>query len=433
VITADWTFWYDSLSPSTNELTDRVRGFNISQQVGFGRMRTMLATIELDNDDGALTPADGGGTGTYANVDWFTQPLFIYCDFVGLTGTESATVFHGIIQSFLSVDNGTESTVILTAYDGYSIAGAVPPDAVNISVTATGNIEDMFDELGDAITTFQPFPRLDPATTAVAQVVNRLDASKGPDGDYSIGNTITGTILDVISNNILPSGPGVAWPGVISGSGTTDQYEIYVIDRGLMRDTTNRITFTFDEGPGDPTVTGSDIIFNRIDVRYNDTDLYNYAKITSGSVGGVTAIQENTDSVHKYGMRAINANDTLNRTDTDAEHAAGSWANRYSEHRYAPRQLAFSSATIATHGPKGSEADLADLYDLRYGLWQPCTVTWTPTGGTSTTRDCLITGRDISGTPDNQIVTIYLEPLEDFSSFVLDSSTYGVLDTNRVG
>jgi len=433
VITAAWSFWYDSLFPLTNELTDRVQGFNISQQVGFGRQRTMSAILELDNDDGALTPAEGGGTGTYANVDWFTQPLYIYCEFTGAVGTEGATVFQGIIQSFQLIDNGTESTVQLVAYDGYSIAGAVPPDAVSISVTATGNIEDMFDELGTTINTFQPFPLLDPGSTTVAQVVNRLDASKGPDGDYSIGNTITGTILDVISNNILPSGPAVSWPGLISTSGTTDQYEIYVIDRGLNRDATNRITYSFDEGPGDPTVTGSDIIFNRVDVAYNENDLYNYAKVTSGSVGSVTATEQNTDSINKYGMRAVNAGKTLNRTNTDAGYSAGSWANRYSEHRYAPRRLSFSSATINAHGPKGSESNLADLYDLRYGLWQPCTVTWTPTGGSNTTRNCLITGRDITGTTTDQTITIYLEPLEDFSSFELNSSTLGVLNTNRLG
>jgi len=433
VITAAWSFWYDSLSPSSNELTNRVQGFTIDQQVGFGRQLTMTATLQLNNDDGALTPAEGGGTGTYANVDWFTQPLFVYIDWTGLTASPSSTVFHGIIQGFNLIDDGTQSTVTLTAFDGYSIAGAVPPDAVNISVVATGNIEDMFDELSDAITTFQPFPLLDPSSTAVAQVVNRLDGSKGPDGNYSIGNTITGTILDVISNNILPSGPGVAWPGIISGSGTTDQYEIYCIDRSLNRDATNRITFEFDEGPGDPTVTGNDIIFNRVDVAYNNNDLYNYATVTSGSVGGVTATKQNTDSINDYGMRAMNASKTLNADTSDAEAAAGSWANRYSVHRYAPRQLTFSTATINAHGPKGSETKLAQLLDLRYGLWQPATVTWTPTGGTSTTRNCIITGRTINGTVSNQTVTLSLQPLEDFSSFELNSSTLGVLNENRLG
>jgi len=45
----------------------------------------------------------------------------------------------------------------------------------------------------------------------------------------------------------------------------------------------------------------------------------------------------------------------------------------------------------------------------------------------------VISGRTIKATPGNTTITLDLLPAQDYQSFVLDSSTLGVLDTNRLG
>ena len=433
MIQTTWDVNLQGVSVSLVDVTSRVLGLDVRQNVELGRMTSMVASVELNNDDGGLTPAEGGGTGDYSAVDWFSVGIKIFATFSGSVSTEQAIVFDGVVQEFSSVDDGTNSRVVITAFDGISVAGGLPPDAVTISVPATGPVDAMLEKLGDTIDTFQPFPLIYSGVTEAELVVERLDDSKGPDGDYSMTSLISGTVLDVISNNVLPAGPSVAWAGIRQVNSTTVEYTIYCIDRGLLRDEDNRILFEFDEGPGDPAVTSDVIVFDEITVNYSDDDLFNYAQIASGSVGGVTATASNAESVASYGMRAISASSTVNRTTIDAGHAAGSWSNRYSVHRFVPRSISFSTAVIQAHGFKGSEVKLAELFDVRYGLWQPCEVTYTPTGGSEITAECLLVGRRFRGRPGFVAVELELNPLVDFSSFTLDSDLLGVLDQNRLG
>ncbi|HEY7824578.1 MAG TPA: hypothetical protein VIG24_17180, partial [Acidimicrobiia bacterium] len=97
------------------DFTERCAGISIDQPLGFMEHAPHRCVITLNNFDGALTPGAGG---TYSSTDWFAQGVFISAT---VNGTETAEVFHGIVNDFDIVDDGTSSTVTLIAADWMTI------------------------------------------------------------------------------------------------------------------------------------------------------------------------------------------------------------------------------------------------------------------------------------------------------------------------
>ena len=60
-------------------------------------------------------------------------------------------------------------------------------------------------------------------------------------------------------------------------------------------------------------------------------------------------------------------------------------------------------------------------------MWHPVQITYTPTGGSQTTADCVISGRTINATPKQTTIILDLLPAVDYQSFRLDSPIIGVL------
>jgi len=66
-------------------------------------------------------------------------------------------------------------------------------------------------------------------------------------------------------------------------------------------------------------------------------------------------------------------------------------------------------------------------------LWQKVLVTWTGSGASSQTAECVVFGRSISVTPEDTVISVRLKSGADNQSFILDDSSFGVLDQNRLG
>ena len=118
--------------------------------------------------------------------------------------------------------------------------------------------------------------------------------------------------------------------------------------------------------------------------------------------------------------------------DTDTQRMADNIVERFSNIHFQARKISVQSATLADTN-SGSKEELAQLLDVRYGLWQNATITYTPTAGSQVTDNCVIAGRSIQAVPGRTTITLDLLPAQDYQSFVLDSDTLGVLDTNRLG
>jgi len=86
---------------------------------------------------------------------------------------------------------------------------------------------------------------------------------------------------------------------------------------------------------------------------------------------------------------------------------------------------------ILTFTPKQAFFKMIDMVS---GIWERLELKYNPVGtATTVTTQNVITGRTISGTPEDMIVTFRTKPWYNWSAFILDDSVNGILDTSRLG
>jgi hypothetical protein len=424
----EWNVTIGGLDTNT-DFTDRVAGINIKQPLGFMQPSAHLVTITLNNFDGALTPGAGG---TYSNVAWFEQAVFISCT---INTTDTAQVFYGIIDDFDIVDDGVTSMVTLTASDWLSIgARGLYGNDFNNSLsrdwTEWANlIIDSFTFQG--VSSGRTLPKLDQDVGFYGGIV---DVGRY----YAAGTVTTGfkgeagdSLADVMISRHQAGVPSVIWPTTIEKNTILSvdfaQYDAGIVGDTLSRTDADATTFVFTEG----TPASGELPLNSIDRGYDIERVINQATITSSFTTN-TVEANNSDSINKTGIKSLFAADSSMLSDTDTQRMADNIVKRFSNIYFQARKISIESATLIDTN-SGSKEELAQLLDVRYGLWQNATVTYTPTAGTQVTDNCVIAGRTIQAVPGRTTITLDLLPAQDYQSFVLDSDTLGVLDTNRLG
>ena len=430
-------YYVDYFGPQTINFADRCTGFQIGQQTPVGTLGTGKAIIELLNNDGELTP---GGGGTYSNFDWFNVSLQIEALVTG-DDTSRAYLFHGIVTNIQFVDNGVNSTVTLEARDGFSVGGRTPVDAdlaipgsTYIFLSATETLESLYNGLTISGTEYiqrSIFPNL--GDNNADPNINFFRSSATSSQEPQILDDLTNkTPNDIINNYVMPSMPGVAYPTLIERlSPVGIEYQGYVLENDLTKRTgtaaNNMHTFAFAENPS----TG-ELPFTNMERRFNVEELTNSAQLQLSTSGSTVQESQDTASIAKYGARNRSYT-TTNQNDASAKDAAYRWSHRFSQARFTPYTLEITDRMVE----KMADADddiWEDLIDIRTGMWSVATIEFTPTGAsTPITETCVIVGRTFKATPSQMTLKLDLLPAQDYQSFVLDSSTLGVLATNRLG
>jgi len=416
-ITIDWSIYIGNPVTPT-DLTDRVSGLQITQSCDVSKKIAHTVVLTLNNFDGALTPGAGG---TYSSVDWFEQAIFIKASVN--SGTEF-DVYHGLLTDFDLVDNGTTSFVTVQGIDWLSAIG-------RIRRTLAGGLPDeqqegVFEVLRDVAQGGITLPEALPLLGAGDNTVAITYLSTPHDNDNVALPSTVGYVSDVIYNRMLQSDLIVIWPTKITQSGSINTYNFASVSNVLTR-TVDQNTYNFAENATGTT----EIPFESVDTGFNISRLINNA--TFARSGSTEQIATNATSLSKYGDRSIAYTAVLNTTDAGALAAAQLTVKRFSNVNFNARQLAFTSATLA-EANSGINTKIEELLDIEKGFWQATQVTYTPTGtGSPTTDNCVISGRTIQATPGRTTITLDLLPAQDYQSFVLDSSTLGVLNTNRLG
>jgi hypothetical protein len=430
-LTLEWTVKIGGLDTNT-DFTNRVTGLSINQPLGFMQGASHKCAITLNNFDGALTPGAGG---TYSSVAWFEQAIFITCT---VNSTDTAEVFHGIIDDFDIQDDGVTSTVTISGSDWFSIGARGFRTTTFTNTTDTYDWTEWASRIIDSFTT-QNVPA---GTTSIPKLDQTRGLFSGFTGtvDYYAASTVqTGfkgvagdSIADVLMQRHQGGVPSVIWPTTIDKwtiSGTDyARYRVGMIGDTLSRTDTDATVFTFTEG----TPAAGELPITKIDRGFIVDRLINQASITSiYTTNTSTAVVSSSTSTS--GIKSIWANESTMKTDADAQRMADNIVARFSNVHFQARRLVVDSAALASTN-SGSSDELAELLDVRYGLWQACTVEYTPTGaGSATTDNCVIAGRRISAVPGRTTIDLELLPAADYQSFVLDSTVLGVLNQNRLG
>ena len=181
-------------------------------------------------------------------------------------------------------------------------------------------------------------------------------------------------------------------------------------------------TVTASSVGGTPVVfndNGTDIGYANAVWRLDDTLVFNQANVTR--TGGTVQTAINQASIDKYFAHTYNQQDLLMQTDADA--------------------LNYAQAYVASRAETSIRCDAIELdlytdnYDagitaaLDLDFFDPITITTNQPGNSTLTKTLQVFGIDMSITPNRwKTVLTTLEPIID--GFILDSTTFGVLDTS---
>lgn len=420
------------------DITSYVFDASIDMNANIGSAGRTSCQITLNNNGGQFTP---GGTGTYGSVNWFKQAIIISCTGGGLT----EYAFVGLLQDFdILQQSPNHSTITIKAMDFLSVAGRSSNQLVDDGGGYRLRLNEFIDSLfnpsyGYAIQSKTP-------TMGSTTSLNSRVAATIITATTTAVETIqlqTGALADWLNNQALPTAPGTCFMTDYTVTADRWYWNCAVIDSTLNR-TTNAYTTTFVDGSS--ALTSGQLAFNFIDVGFQLDALTNqcFANDNNGpspTLVSVTAI--NTDSQNKYGVRSrsyatcmpstsyatIVYNNQFNET------VANFWANRYGEIRYIPSRVVTAYSVLRSTSVDDGVAMQAfvRLLSAKTALWNRQSITYKGAGmASSQTTQTVTTGRKIMITPSDTRIELTVVSGIDNQSFELNSSTYGILDTNRL-
>jgi hypothetical protein len=432
-----WTVKIGDIDSPT-DFTDRVTGIGIRQPLRWMRPSIHTATITLNNFDGALTPADGGGAGTYSTVDWLAQAVYISAT---VNTTDTAEVMHGIVSKFELIDDGTSSTVILTVADPLSY---ISRDVITIlysseTITAARGIAEVLDddEVGVRL------PLLGKTFANVLPVVVTPDPDESVDARYQLVDvleaTLPATVSDILVNQVMPSNITLLWSTRIEEFPSDSTGVAY--GSVIVGGTFNRISGAGIPSYANPTTfklvetspSANELTFTKLEMGYDSAGRYNAATVTSISTytGTKTFSHTNTAAADDYGQNRWTATQTVNDAPESTQTQAEAVANRFGPVVFTTTSVELTTPNLADN-PDTSKQELAALLDAA-NLWQRVDIEYTPTGAAgSITVEAVIFGRTINARPGRTSIVLDLVPASLWSGFTLNSNTLGKLDEDRL-
>lgn len=446
-VTTTWKFYLKQYSSSI-ELTDRTLGASINQDVRVGSVSRGTALIEIDNNDGAFTPLNGG---TYSDLDAYGYALIIDARVENGSGIiTERQVFGGIVSDFVLRDDGRNSTVQIEAVDPLTMAGRSKVEflnldplqyvfRVNLGVTyiLNGYVEPV-----TGSTIFEPVdaPLLGAAQTSFSVIGADVQEIEPIVEFYGYNGY---TVADLLNSALLPINPAVMFSenlyfGFGIGGRETTLYLTQIFDGSKVPTSSRRKDFVFDHNP-----TGTELPFFGIDRGYNMDDMVNGAQITRadplqyGGAATETKTYESTESVQRFGRRNISYSKVAIRWDDSTENfgvlepgaqqTAERWANMYDTPRFTTKSFRASTKQVEAKADDNAYLQWANYLDSRYGLWNTAKIVYVPTGGSERTDNIVVAGRKINISPSDATITVHCLPMQDNMNFILDNTQLGKL------
>ena len=423
-----WKIEFGDINGLT-DITSYVQQMNLNLSAELATCGRGSAQVTINNNGGQFTPTSG----TYGSTDWFSKAMVI----TATSGANTGVVFVGMIIDFqITMINSKESTVTIDCLDAFSLGGksfARAPTNPDNALVITTAVERSFN--GQGFANFQVIQT--PTLGQSVSYYSKVDVTNATGTDTGIDPTYInyGYIGDWLNNQIIASGPGALIPtdyviGTYAGNPNVWIWNATLIDRQL-----NRTSPTLYElVDGSSAVTTGQIPFSDIATGFRVEDLTNEAVISRVSNQSVPT-GTNTASQRLYGPRTRTYTSLAASSSAYQSDISNFWVNRYGSSQYLPTEIQTSYAVL-----KGSAVDdgvaMLEFMQLLWpstALWNRIAIKYKPTGATSTqTIQMIATRRLITADPSNTTIKLTVKSGPDNQSFELDSSTYGILDTNRL-
>jgi hypothetical protein len=239
-----------------------------------------------------------------------------------------------------------------------------------------------------------------------------------------------GRVGDWINNNLLISGPGTAFTTDLTAGVGRFTWNMKYVDFALNR--TDGTTYSFSDASA--ALASGEIPYSDIDVQYNFDQVINSCTAEDQRQFFLPITAVDSTSTAKYGVRNVAFNGTCTEQQADVDRVAYFWSNRYGTARYTVKKIQTSLSVLKNAVDDGvAETAFSKLLTAKFGVWQRAVVDYVAPGMATQRREQLVISKITIGiTPDDTILTLDLIPGVDNQSFELDSSTYGILDTNRL-
>jgi hypothetical protein len=421
-----WTVKFGNVASLAN-ITSFVLDLDIDSRADIGECGRSRCTITLNNTGGEFTP---NGSGTYANTDWLSLALVVEAS----TPTSNDIAFVGMITSVdVNHVNAKQSTVTIEAVDILTFAGQSP--AINLSWAYTGDIDGwLFTAFYDLGTPSYPFVRLPTMQGGMASYIVAYPVTS-TSGQTQITNTklpAGSRVADWLNTQIFPSGPATAY---VTGYGINFgnwEWYVYVVDRDLNLTSGYAQTFTFVDGSS--TLTSGQLPIEKLHVGFQVDELNNVATVDDNG-GLIASTVTDSTSNSKYGAKAYSATQVAAADQNTVDQAAQFWGNRYGTVRYLTDSISLTFSQVKSRAVDDGVANSAFArLCAQTVLWKRAGITYRASGMSSSVTDqTVITHRRVMATPTDTRIELTLKSGLDNQSFELDSSTYGILDTNRLG
>ena len=445
-VTSTWQVEFLDAS-TTTDLTSNVLGFSIHQNVQIGRFATFGGYIHLDNTGNIFTPSGGG---TYQAFAWFNKIVRITCDINDGSSTSTADVAYMVVTDMDFKDDGSYATVMLTLADCYTYAGRDAVTSLDVSA-AFGELDAVAQDIVNGVPSgvdAVPFPKFGAtnATVSAFTKLNNVDPSET--ATYPIGYTgiiqefEDGTARDYISNQILPSGPAVAFPTTATYDSGTAKWTLNAayINRLLTKETVSSTDhYRSYDMTGDKTADKYPL--KNVSTQYNTVDTVNQAQIQAqipASGSGATFVNDTT-SQDTIGIRSVTYNKVIpvvfgGASDTEKAFIGNFWVKRFPTVHFTAQTATLSMSAIDQQMDSSSRQNYADFLSVQTCLFSHAKITFTATGASSEkTYQSVITGRMIHVSPNDTTITLRLATADDNQSLKLDDTNIGLLDTFRLG
>ena len=360
----------------------------LSLSVDRGRSRDINAfqagscNFELDNLDARYDPTNSSGA-YYGGI----EPLMeVIVDATTDSGTTYYPLFTGFVTDWnINYPNSADSTVSVACSDAFMKLANTALTSTSVSSALTGAF--------------------------ITEILDEPTVKFSPDRSIETGNSTMAS--QTISANTL---------NAIQTAEFSEQGAVFIAKDG---------TFTFKQRhstfPSTSSATfsddGSDLSYTRMDQTLADELLYNYVSMQRNS--GTAQVSENSASQSKFLLRELTKTGLYNNSDTDVKDISNHILAKYDE--VEPR---FNKVNVDINDL--STAQQVTVLDLE--VIDIIKVEITPVGTSSqVSRYSIIDGISWSVTPSTQTVVFSTSDTTDAQFLRLNSSLFGVLDTDKLG
>lgn len=406
------------------DLTSRLKGFSIDQQLVLNKQATFRASMQLSNMDGALTP---GGGGAYASTDWFSVVFRLEAVVSDGTTTYQGIAFQGIVDTFDLLDTGIESVVNITMLDLWTVAGRMklssqPAFAQQNAETLLNNVTTAANYSGQWLQGY------------IAQVADQSMAhSRQVKSDTTVTNV---TFADLMSSLVYPALNAWGWPGTLDTAVGIYMAAYFVTgSRALWNGVPP--SFTFNQAA---SIAGTTLPFRDLKQGFNTGELINTATF-KGLITGATEQTSQASNASTYGSRAVQFTRAATTSNAVSLDRAKELTGRYSTSQFLPQQVTLTGSMINRLCANAAAETVSNLLCIFRSAspasWtgpflRRATITWTGKGAATQTKRCIILGRRITATATGDTtVTLNLSSWADnHGGFILN---YDVLGEDRLG